>query len=262
APRALRRGPTVSAASSSPLKTRAAARPGPGLPSGEGRPGLRRAERAGAVRGLPRAGSPSRVGSVPRGRGPRPNQGTGRVTTSLNGRMTRDGSSGGGVDMAGSVEDRESGFRFVSLLYHTSVQYGEASFYASHVLLASAGGWEEEYPSDTPGKVGKDGLIAGWKWHKDRELACGAVYTKRDLAVAKSAGRWQRGSYVTAEEQLPQTMRTEWTELALLQLQTGNTAMWVFLMAVVLVFLVLAAQYESWSLPLAVILVVPIRACG
>jgi multidrug efflux pump subunit AcrB len=53
------------------------------------------------------------------------------------------------------------------------------------------------------------------------------------------------------------SMRYEWTELALLQLQTGNTAMLVFLLAVVLVFLVLAAQYESWSLPLAVILVVP-----
>ena len=52
-------------------------------------------------------------------------------------------------------------------------------------------------------------------------------------------------------------MRYEWTELALLQLQTGNTAMLVFVLAVVLVFLVLAAQYESWSLPLAVILVVP-----
>jgi multidrug efflux pump len=60
-----------------------------------------------------------------------------------------------------------------------------------------------------------------------------------------------------AKEDLPQWMRTEWTELALLQLQTGNTAMWVFLVAVVLVFLVLAAQYESWALPLAVILVVP-----
>jgi multidrug efflux pump subunit AcrB len=57
--------------------------------------------------------------------------------------------------------------------------------------------------------------------------------------------------------QLPTTMRPEWTELALLQLATGNTAMWVFLLAVVLVFLVLAAQYESWALPLAVILVVP-----
>jgi multidrug efflux pump subunit AcrB len=58
-------------------------------------------------------------------------------------------------------------------------------------------------------------------------------------------------------DQLPWSMRYEWTELALLQLQTGNTAMLVFLLAVVLVFLVLAAQYESWSLPLAVILVVP-----
>src|SRR5262249_51352332 len=56
---------------------------------------------------------------------------------------------------------------------------------------------------------------------------------------------------------LVRAMRFEWTELALLQLQTGNTAMIVFLLAVVLVFLVLAAQYESWALPLAVILVVP-----
>ena len=56
---------------------------------------------------------------------------------------------------------------------------------------------------------------------------------------------------------LPPSMRTEWTELALLQLQTGNTAMIVFVLAVVLVFLVLAAQYESWSLPFSVILVVP-----
>ncbi len=49
----------------------------------------------------------------------------------------------------------------------------------------------------------------------------------------------------------------QWTELAYLQLETGSTAMIAFVLAVVLVFLVLAAQYESWSLPLAVILVVP-----
>jgi multidrug efflux pump len=61
---------------------------------------------------------------------------------------------------------------------------------------------------------------------------------------------------VTAQELGP-SMRFEWTELALLELQTGNTALVVFALAVVLVFLVLAAQYESWSLPLAVILVVP-----
>jgi multidrug efflux pump len=61
----------------------------------------------------------------------------------------------------------------------------------------------------------------------------------------------------SARRDLPPTMQTDWTELAYLQLQTGNTAMLVFVLAVVLVFLVLAAQYESWSLPLAVILVVP-----
>jgi len=53
------------------------------------------------------------------------------------------------------------------------------------------------------------------------------------------------------------SMRTSWTELALLQLKTGSVAVYVFVLAVVLVFLVLAAQYESWTLPLAVILVVP-----
>ena len=52
-------------------------------------------------------------------------------------------------------------------------------------------------------------------------------------------------------------MASDWTELTYLQLQAGNTAMYVFALAVVFVFLVLAAQYESWSLPLAVILVVP-----
>ena len=60
-----------------------------------------------------------------------------------------------------------------------------------------------------------------------------------------------------SKEVLLPSMRAEWTELALLQLEAGNTAMFAFLLAVVLVFLVLAAQYESWSLPLAVILVVP-----
>jgi multidrug efflux pump len=52
-------------------------------------------------------------------------------------------------------------------------------------------------------------------------------------------------------------MATEWTELAYLEIQAGSTAMIIFGFAVVMVFLVLAAQYESWSLPLAIILVVP-----
>ena len=60
-----------------------------------------------------------------------------------------------------------------------------------------------------------------------------------------------------ARKELLPSMSTEWTELAFLELQAGNTAMVVFGFAVVMVFLVLAAQYESWSLPIAVILVVP-----
>src|SRR5208282_5563363 len=60
-----------------------------------------------------------------------------------------------------------------------------------------------------------------------------------------------------SKQNMPPSMRIEWTELALLQLNAGNTAMLAFLLAVILVFLVLAAQYESWALPLAVILVVP-----
>jgi multidrug efflux pump subunit AcrB len=72
-----------------------------------------------------------------------------------------------------------------------------------------------------------------------------------------SSGRAIELTDSLVQQKLLHSMRHEWTELALLQLKTGNTAMWVFLLAVVLVFLVLAAQYESWSLPLAVILVVP-----
>jgi multidrug efflux pump len=60
-----------------------------------------------------------------------------------------------------------------------------------------------------------------------------------------------------ANRELPQGMNLQWTELTLLQIRAGNTALVVFALAVVLVFLVLAAQYESLTLPLAVILVVP-----
>jgi hydrophobe/amphiphile efflux-1 (HAE1) family protein len=60
-----------------------------------------------------------------------------------------------------------------------------------------------------------------------------------------------------ADRTLPESMASEWTELTFLQLQAGREAIYVFGLAVVFVFLVLAAQYESWSLPLAVILVVP-----
>ena len=59
------------------------------------------------------------------------------------------------------------------------------------------------------------------------------------------------------EGELPPSMHSEWTEMSFLELMAANTGMFIFGFAVVMVFLVLAAQYESWSLPLAIILVVP-----
>ncbi len=60
-----------------------------------------------------------------------------------------------------------------------------------------------------------------------------------------------------ADRELPTSMSVEWTELAYLEQLSGNTGMYVFAFSVVFVFLVLAALYESWAMPLAVILVVP-----
>ena len=60
-----------------------------------------------------------------------------------------------------------------------------------------------------------------------------------------------------ATETLPPGFSFEWTTLAYQQLRAGSTAAFAFVLAVVFVFLVLAAQYESLTLPLAVILIVP-----
>jgi multidrug efflux pump len=60
-----------------------------------------------------------------------------------------------------------------------------------------------------------------------------------------------------ARETLPNGIGYEWTELTYQQILAGNAAAFVFPLCVLLAFLVLAAQYESWSLPLAVILIVP-----
>src|SRR6202161_116981 len=61
-----------------------------------------------------------------------------------------------------------------------------------------------------------------------------------------------------ANDTLPLTMRIEWTELMFLQIKAGNNAIYIFILSVISVFLALSALYESWALPLAVILVVPL----
>lgn len=60
-----------------------------------------------------------------------------------------------------------------------------------------------------------------------------------------------------AEQTLPSGIEYEWTDLTYQQIIAGNSALWIFPLCVLLVFLVLAAQYESLTLPLAVILIVP-----
>jgi len=63
-----------------------------------------------------------------------------------------------------------------------------------------------------------------------------------------------------AERTLPPGMSYEWTELALQEKQVGSATIIVFALAIVFVFLALAAQYESWVLPLAIMLIVPLSA--
>jgi hydrophobic/amphiphilic exporter-1 (mainly G- bacteria), HAE1 family len=65
-----------------------------------------------------------------------------------------------------------------------------------------------------------------------------------------------------AANNLPQGVSSEWTATAYQEKQVGNQAYFIYALAIILVFLVLAAQYESWTNPAAVILVVPIALVG
>ncbi|MDM8193166.1 efflux RND transporter permease subunit [Pseudomonas koreensis] len=76
-------------------------------------------------------------------------------------------------------------------------------------------------------------------------------------APGYSSGQAEKAIEKLLKEELPNGMTYEWTDLTYQQILSGNTALFVFPLCVLLAFLVLAAQYESWSLPLAVILIVP-----
>jgi multidrug efflux pump len=76
-------------------------------------------------------------------------------------------------------------------------------------------------------------------------------------APGYSTGQAQAAMTKILDETLPKGMRYEWTDLTYQQILAGNTALLVFPLCVLLVFLVLAAQYESLFLPLAIILIVP-----
>jgi len=87
------------------------------------------------------------------------------------------------------------------------------------------------------------------------------AYRSADLngsaAPGYSSGQAQEAITKILKETLPAGMDFEWTELTYQQILAGNTAIYIFPLCLFLVFLVLAAQYESLALPIAIILIVP-----
>src|SRR5690606_13144215 len=79
-----------------------------------------------------------------------------------------------------------------------------------------------------------------------------------NAAPGYSSGASQAAIARILDETLPQGMSYEWTELAYQQQSASGTALLVFPLCVLFVFLVLAAQYASLKLPLAIILIVPL----
>ena len=87
------------------------------------------------------------------------------------------------------------------------------------------------------------------------------VYLASDIngqaSPGTSSGQATAAMERVLQETLPNGFGYEWTDLTYQQKSAGNTALFVFPICVILVFLILSAQYESWALPLAVILIVP-----
>ncbi len=84
-----------------------------------------------------------------------------------------------------------------------------------------------------------------------------AAAINASVAPGASSGEATAVMEQLAKSELPTNMGYEWTELTFIEQRSRDTGMAVFSLAVLVVFLVLAALYESWTLPLAVILVVP-----
>ncbi|WP_020406799.1 efflux RND transporter permease subunit [Hahella ganghwensis] len=86
-------------------------------------------------------------------------------------------------------------------------------------------------------------------------------YTAADInggpAPGYSSGQAEAVITKILDEELGNGFAFEWTDLTYQQILAGNTAIYIFPLVVLLVFLVLAAQYESWTLPLSIILIVP-----
>ena len=84
-----------------------------------------------------------------------------------------------------------------------------------------------------------------------------SVPLQGNAATGVSSGQALDTMEALARATLPYGMSFQWTELAFQERATGDTAVLIFALSVLFVFLVLSAQYESWTLPLAIILIVP-----
>jgi HAE1 family hydrophobic/amphiphilic exporter-1 len=90
----------------------------------------------------------------------------------------------------------------------------------------------------------------------------GSALINGSPAPGYSSGQAIAAMQRAAEQALPADFGYEWTGIAYQQLKAGSTTAIVFALAMVFVFLVLAAQYESWSMPFMVILSVPLALFG
>ena len=91
----------------------------------------------------------------------------------------------------------------------------------------------------------------------DRYNLYPAAAVNGDWTPGVSSGQAMQAVEALAREELPNTMVPEWTELSYQEQLAGNTALLIFPLCILFVFLTHSAEYESWSLPLAIILIVP-----
>jgi len=107
------------------------------------------------------------------------------------------------------------------------------------------------------------GSVADVRWQSgpDRVVRYNmfpAAEVQGDAAPGFSSGEAIAAVERLAEETLPRGMTVAWTDLAYQQQLAGNTALYIFPLCVLFVFLVHSAEYESWTLPLAIILIAPV----
>lgn len=89
-----------------------------------------------------------------------------------------------------------------------------------------------------------------------------SVPLQGNAAPGVSTGEALAKMQAIASKTLPPGTTFEWTELAYQETHVGGSAVWIFVLSITFVFLALAAQYESWILPLAIVLIVPLAVLG